>query len=144
MTVSETLKKNWIYIAFVIIVIIPLMYVIVSFVMMMNEPSYALIIEEMNDSDVVETAGYWNNGAFIYTSNPFINLTEEDFKTFPKLSPIIRDKSQKSSYMGFNGRVTYRVNYWEDEHYTFVSHFGNNGYLEYKGERYWFGFMHVD
>jgi len=42
MTVSETLKKNWIYIALFIIVIIPLMYVIVSFVMMVNEPSYAL------------------------------------------------------------------------------------------------------
>ena len=83
MTISETLKKNWIYIAFVVIVILPLTYVIVSFVMMMNEPSYALIIEEMNDRDVVETAGYWDNGTFNHSSNPFINLTEEDFKTFP-------------------------------------------------------------
>lgn len=51
MTVSETLKKNWIYIVFVIIVIIPLMYVIVSFVMMVNEPSYALVLNELKDSD---------------------------------------------------------------------------------------------
>lgn len=129
MTVSETLKKNWIYIAFVIIVILPLTYFIVSFIMEMNEPSYAIIIEEMNDSDVVESAGIWYNGSFIYTTNPFINLTEEDFKTFPKLE-IIRDKSQKNSHVGVNGKVTYSVNYWEEEHYTFVSHFGNNGYLE--------------
>jgi hypothetical protein len=73
-----------------------------------------------------------------------MNLTEEDFKAFPKLAPIIRDKSQKSNHMGFNGRVNYLVNYWEDEHYTFISHFGYSGYLGYNGKRYWFNFMNVD
>ena len=120
------------------------MYVIVSLVMTNYEPSYALIIEELNDTEVINVQGYFaENGSFIQTSN-VINITEEDFKTFPKLAPIIRDKSQKSSYLSFNGRLTYRVDYWEEEHYTFVSHFGYNGHLEYKGKRYWFGFMHVD
>jgi hypothetical protein len=144
MPISETLKKNWIYIVFVIILILPLTYVIVSYIMIMNEPSYALTIEEMNDNDTIDSAGEWNNGTFVYTSNPFINLTEEDFKTFPKLAPIIRDKSQKSSDVGSNGRVAYRIDYWEEEHYTFVSRFGYNGYLEYKGKRYHFIFMNVD
>lgn len=110
----------------------------------MNEPSYALIIEELNDSEIIPFSGYFNEKGEVVNTTSVVSITEEDFKTFPKLAPIIRDKSQKSSYMGFNGRVTYRVNYWEEEHYTFVSHFGNSGYLEYKGKRYSFGFMHVD
>lgn len=146
MTISENLKKHWIYVVFIIIVIIPLMYVVVSFVMMANEPSYRLVIEELNESDDIQSGGYWENGSLIRTSNPAIaiKLTEEDFKTFPKLASIIQDRSQKSRYIGFNGRVTYWVDYWEDEHYTFVSHFGNNEVLEYKGKRYHFMFMNVD
>ena len=145
MTVSETLKKNWIFIVFGLIVIIPLMYVMISLVMTNYEPSYALIIEELNEGDVLENTNYWENGSLFTNYNPTtINLTEEDFKTFPKLAPIIRDKSQKSGDVGSNGRVTYQVYYWEDEHYPFVSHFGDGGYLEYKGKRYRFGFIHVD
>jgi hypothetical protein len=100
----------------------------------------ALIIEELNDSYVVESAGIWYNGSFIYTTNPFIDLTEEDFKIFPKLE-IIRDNSQKSS----SDMATYfRIKMWVDEKSAFVSHFGEGGYWEYQGKRYWFGFMNTD
>jgi hypothetical protein len=142
MTIYETLKKYW-YVPLVIIAIPPLLFWIGITVVAMNSAPYALIIEEFKDSDVVDTAGYWNNGSFFYTSNPFINVTEEDFETFPKLE-MIREKNQKNSYIGINGRVTYRTKYWEGEHYTFISHFGDGGYLEYKGKHYWFGFMHTD
>jgi hypothetical protein len=142
MTISETLKKYW-YIPFVIIAIPPLLYWIGVTVVAMNHYPYALIIEEMNDSYVVESAGYWVNGAFIYTSNPFINLTEEDFKTFPKLE-IIRDKSPNNSYVNVNGRVSYRIKYRVDETSAFESRFGSRGYFVYKGKHYWFGFMNTD
>ena len=54
MTVSETLKKNWIFIVLGLIVILPLMYVMISLVMTNYEPSYGLTIEELNDGDVLE------------------------------------------------------------------------------------------
>jgi hypothetical protein len=127
MTLSETLKKYW-YIPFAIFGILFLSYFIL-FVMMVNEPSYGLIIYELGNSNQPSNA---------------IMLTEEDFKVFPKLAPIIRDKSQKPSYIDNEGRNTYTVKYWEDEHYAFVSHFGNWGDLEYKGKHYRFLFMNVD
>ena len=142
MTISATLEKYW-YIPFLIIAIPVLLYWIGITVVAMNHAPYALIIEERNASDIIYSAGDWDNGTFIYTSNPFINLTEEDFKTFPKLE-IIRDKSQINSYVNIDGRVTYRIKYYEVEHFAFVMHFGENGYLEYKGKHYWFGFMHTD
>jgi hypothetical protein len=132
MTISEILEKYW-YIPFLIIAIPALLYWIGITVVAMNHAPYALIIEEMNDSYVVESAGYWNNGSFVYTSDPFINLTEEDFKTFPKLE-IIRDQSQKM----------YGIKYWVDETSAFQSRFGSSGYLEYKEKHYWFGFMNKD
>jgi hypothetical protein len=144
MTFHETLKEKWIYIAFVIIVIIPLMYVIVSFVMMVNEPSYALVLEELNDSEVIQFTGYFTeNGSIIQTSN-VINLTEEDFRLFPKLAPIIRDKDQKALYVNRQDRQVYHVNIWDDEYSAFVSQIGSSGYLGYNGKRYHFAFMHVD
>ena len=127
MTFFETLKKYW-YVPFAIFGILLLSYFIL-FVMMVNDPSYRLYVYELNDSH--------------HPSNA-ITLTEEDFKVFPKLAPIIRDKSQKPSYTDSEGRSTYYVHYWENEHYAFVSHFGKRGDLEYKGKINRFDFMHVD
>jgi hypothetical protein len=144
MTVSETLKKNWIYIAFVIIVIIPLMYVIVSFVMMVNEPSYALVLNELKDSDNPNLLIECCNDAGDFVQKSFvIPLTEEDFEKFPKLASIMRDKNQKPSYEDNEGRPVYQVYISDEEKGAFESQFPG-GYLEYKGKRYHFAFLHVD
>jgi hypothetical protein len=145
MTVPETLKKNWIYIAFVIIVILPLIYVAVAFVMMVNEPSYALELYELNDSDACQPTGYYTENYTIAAKKYNATLlTEEDFKEFPKLAPIIRDRNQKPSFADSKGKGVYHVSYWEEEHSAFTDHFGLFGCLEFKGKRYNFNFMHVD
>lgn len=68
-----------------------------------------------------------------------IPLTEEDFKEFPILASIIRDKSQKPDYGS-----SYRVDFWIDGYSAFTYHFSLFGCLEYQKKRYNFNFMQVD
>jgi hypothetical protein len=72
-----------------------------------------------------------------------IHLTEEDFKKFPKLAPIIRDKTQRIRVISNDGkRITYTIFLTDDERYQFVSLYfppkSNNlsRFFEYNGKYY--------
>ena len=109
-----------------------------------NEPNYALVLNELNDGDAIQPTNYYSENYTIGQTYEVTPLTEEDFKVFPILASIIRDKSQKPIYVDNKGRGVYHVPFWEDEHSAFTSRFGLSGCLEYKGKRYNFVFMHVD
>jgi len=147
MTSSEPKKNIWnivvpIMVTLLIVFIVGLSYWFWSSVV--NEPSYALVINELNDGDVLQPTGYYTENYTIGQTNKDCTLTEEDFRTFPKLAPIIRDKSQKPDFVDKEGRGVYHVDYWEDEHSAITSRFGLFGCFEYKEKRYNFNFMHVD
>ena len=143
MTVSETLKKYW-YVPFAIFGILLLSFFIVIFAMMMYNPSYSLRVVELNDSEGIQPTGYYTENYTIGQTSKVSTLTEEDFKVFPKLAPIIRDKSQKPGFVDNEGRDVYYVDYWEEEHSAFTSRFGLFGCLEYRGKYYNFMFMNVN
>jgi len=143
MTLSETLKKYW-YVPFAIFGILLLCYFIVLFVMISNEPSYRLYLFELNDNSRIQPTGYYTENYTIGYKSQVFTLTEEDFKVFPKLAPIIRDKNQKPGFVDNEGSIVYTVAYREDEHSAFTSRFGLFGCLEYKGKYYNFNFINVD
>jgi hypothetical protein len=144
MTISETLKKNWIYIVFIIIVILPLMYVGAIIIVSINEPNYRLEVKKLNEN---ETPNFLiiccDEKGDMVQKTFLIPLTEEDFTQFPELASIIRDENVKSSYADYEGRLYYYVSLSDEEKYAIESHYPG-GYLEYKGNRYHISFMHVD
>jgi hypothetical protein len=83
------------------------------------------------------------NQSFVPQKN-IISLTNEDFKVFPKLAPVIRDETQKPIGTLANGEILYRIPLTGDERHTFHEHYmpyytgeiTNDRFLEYKGKYY--------
>ena len=95
---------------------------------MIHDPVSTIFIYELNSSVIPQENS--------------ISLTEEDFKVFPKLAPVIRDKTQKAVVIMDDGRLLYKISLFEeDERYTFTIRYGSSGFFEYKGKYYSYGLM---
>ncbi len=132
MAISETLKKQWkLLIAILaIIVIVFIAYSIWSHQVSVGWGTNSrLFITEINESGVP-------NGNIIH-------ITEEDFKKFPKLASVIRDKTQRIDQISNNGtRIHYKLFLTDDERAQFSSlYFPPNPdnldrFFEYNGKYY--------
>ncbi len=134
MTFFETLKKQWkVLIAILaIIVIISVAYSIWSYQVSVGWGTTSqLYITEINESGVP-------NGNIIH-------ITEEDFKKFPKLASVIRDKTQRIDQISNNGTwIHYKLFLTDDERAQFSSlYFPPNPdnldrFFEYNGKYYYY------
>jgi len=135
MIISETLKKR-LKILIAILAVIVIVFVGYS---IWNFWNYQVSI------------GWGTNAGFDLTeinesSTPhgnIVHLTEEDFKKFPKLAPVIRDKTQRVMGVSDNGtRIHYTVHRTDDEKVQFTSlYFPPNPdnlhrFFEYNGKYY--------
>jgi hypothetical protein len=146
MTSSEPKKNIWNIVVPIMVILLIVFIVGISYLFWsnMNEPSYSLVINELKDGDAIQPINYYTENYTIGQKYEVTPLSEDDFKVFPILASIIRDKTQKPIYVDDEGRGTYHIPFWEDGHSAFTSRFGLSGGLEYKGKRYNFAFMHVD
>ena len=121
MTFSETLKKRW----FVLVAILGIIILLICFVfinMIGNVPSEIIFIYELNGSVVPQ--------------GNIISLTENDFKVFPKLAPVIRDLTEKPVETTNDGRLLYKIHLYDNERSAFIPLYGSSGFFEYKGKYY--------
>jgi hypothetical protein len=134
MVISETLKKQWkLLIAILgIIVIIFIAYSIWSYQISVGWGTNSrLFITEINESGVP-------NGNIIH-------ITEKDFKKFPKLASVIRDKTQRIDQTSHNGTwIDYKLFLTDHERAQFLSLYclpipGNpDRFFEYNGKYYYY------
>jgi hypothetical protein len=88
-----------------------------------EDPSATIFIYELNSSVVPQGNS--------------ISLTADDFKVFPKLAPVIRDKTQKKAVgLKDDDRILYKIPLTSAEQSTFDLHYGSSGYFEYNGTYY--------
>jgi hypothetical protein len=132
MAISETLKKQW-KVLIAILAIIVIVYIANSIWSYQVSVGWGttsrLYITEINESGVP-------NGNIIH-------ITEEDFKKFPKLAPVIRDKTQRISGVSNNGTlISYTVFLTDNESSQFSSLYfppnpdNLNRFFEYNGKYY--------
>jgi hypothetical protein len=136
MAISETLKKQWkVLIAILgIIVIAFIAYSIWAHQVSVGWGTNSQIdIIEINESGVPQGI--------------IVHLTEEDFKKFPKLAPVIRDKTQRIRGVSNDGkRITYTVFLTDEEKVQITSlYFPSNPdnlkrFFEYNGKYYAYDF----
>ena len=134
MTISEILKRRWIILIAIlaIIVIASIAYSIWSYQVSVGWGTNSrLFITEINESGVP-------NGNIIH-------ITEEDFKKFPKLASVIRDKTQRIDQISNNGTwIHYKLFLTDDERAQFSSlYFPLNPdnlerFFEYNGKYYYY------
>lgn len=79
-----------------------------------------------------------------------ISLIDEDFKEFPQLASIVRDKNQKPTRIFEDGTRFYMIPLTEDEMYEFnrrywsnYSGFENRRLFEYKGKYYEYDYPQI-
>jgi hypothetical protein len=105
MTFIEILKKRW-YVCIAIFVVIILLLNWYGFITLFGKESFSTVhLSELNDSVVPQGKS--------------ISLTEEDFKQFPQLASIIRDKNQNAAH-------SYTILFTADEYNWFVSRYWSN------------------
>jgi len=83
MNIFETLKKRW-YVLIAILGIVIFLMILACFSAIIGDPSATIFIYELNTSVVPQGNS--------------ISLTAEDFRVFPKLAPVVRDKTQKKQW----------------------------------------------
>jgi len=130
MTFIEILKKRW-YVFIVILVII---------IIFLNLP---LIFSLFTGESFSTLRLYELNGSYIPQGIHF-SLTEEDFKEFPQLALIIRDKKQNPIQIHDDGTRFYMVPLTANERDRFKGRYWLNStgedrrIFEYKGKYYEF------
>jgi hypothetical protein len=134
MTISEMLKRRWkmLIAILAIIVIVYYAYSIWSYQVSVGWGTNSrLFITEMNESGVP-------NGNIIH-------ITEEDFKKFPKLAYVMRDKTQRIDQISNNGTwIHYKLFLTDNERSQFSSlYFPPNPdnlerFFEYNGKYYYY------
>ncbi len=128
MTFIEILKKRW-YVFIVILVII---------IIFLNLP---LIFSLFTGESFSTLRLYELNGSYIPQGIHF-SLTEEDFKEFPQLALIIRDKKQNPIQIHDDGTRFYMVPLTANEMDTFNGRYWLNKsgedsrFFEYHGKYY--------
>jgi len=121
-TLSEILKKRW-YFFIAILGIVVFLLVLDGFNAITGDPSATIFIYELNSSVVPQGTS--------------ISLTAGDFKVFPKLAPVIRDKTQKKAVgLKDDDRNLYKISLTSAEWSTFTPRYGSSGFFEYKGKYY--------
>jgi hypothetical protein len=112
MNYVEILKKRWyVFIVFFVIVIFLLNWS--GVITIIGKESFStLYLVESNESVVPQ--GYT------------FSLTEDDFKEFPQLASIIRDKTTKPTYIYKNGIRSYHVQLSSEEYSRFLSRYWSN------------------
>jgi hypothetical protein len=112
MTYIEILKKRW-YVFIAILVIIILLLYWFGFITLIGGGSFSTLrLYELNES--------------VVTQGNSISLTEEDFKEFPQLASIIRDKNTKPTLIDKNGIRYYEVNFSSNEFNRFIARYWSN------------------
>ena len=130
MTFIEILKKQW-YVFIVILVII---------IILLNSSS---IFSLFTGESFSTLRLYELNGSYIPQGIHF-SLTEEDFKEFPQLASIIRDKNQNPIQTFDDGTRFYMIPLTVDERDRFKARYWLNStgedrrIFEYKGKYYEF------
>jgi hypothetical protein len=132
MTSSETLKRRWYVVIFGIIIII---FILVAFwPAIFDRPTPSISLTKINESGIPR--------------GTIIHLSDEDFKEFPMLSPVIRDNTRSGVVYANGTRISYVVGLSWEEADKFNSKFKNYSsnyttgesetYFEYKGQYYSF------
>jgi hypothetical protein len=132
MTFSETLKRRW-YVVVLIIVVVFILAIISIPIIISPHPGVDLT-KKVNESGVPRGTIY--------------HLSDEDFKEFPMLSPVIRDNTKRGIVYANGTRILYVVGLSWEEMYKFNSKFKvystnyttgeSETYFEYKGQYYSF------
>jgi hypothetical protein len=117
------------YVIILVILIIVFVWVFMSATSeIFNPPGPHMLISKINESGIHE--------------GEIIHLSDEDFKEFPFLAPIIRDKSQHEVSSNKNRtRIDYYVELsWEEKDKILASKFftRSNKFFEYQGNYYSF------
>ncbi len=120
MTMSETMKKRW-YISVAILGIVIFSLLWFGFITINGKEGYStLVLTELNNS--------------VIPQGIIISLTDEDFKEFPQIAMIVRDKNQKTVKISSDGTRFYIIYFTEEERYKFIRRYWGN----FKGEPYRF------
>jgi hypothetical protein len=128
MTIIEILKKRWYVFMMILVIIIILLNLSSIFSLFTGESFSTLRLYELNGSYIPQGIHF--------------SLTEEDFKEFPQLALIIRDKNQKPIQTFDDGTRFYMVPLTETEMNRFNGRYWlnstgeNRRIFEYKGKYY--------
>jgi len=142
MTSPETSNKGW-KIVFTLLAIIFIVFSLVIFnwngfmTLIGRGESYSTLrLYEFNESVIPQGYG--------------ISLTEKDFKEFPELASIVRDKNQKPTRIFEDGTRFFMLPFTEDEMYRFkdrfwtnYSGFENRRLFEYNGKYYEYDYPQI-
>jgi len=123
MTFIEIFIKRWyVYSVILVLGVIILLLFLVGISSSFGKESFSTVhMYEFNES--------------VIPQGNSISLTEDDFKEFPQLASIIRDKNQKSTH-------SYTILLTSDEYYKFIGRYWSNSsgenqrFFEYKGNYY--------
>jgi len=127
MTFNEILKKRWyVLIAFFVIVFFLLNWF--GVITIIGKESFSTLhLYESNES--------------VIPQGHTITLTEDDFKDFPQLASIIRDKKTNPTVIYKNGIRAYHIPFSSKEYSLFLSRYWSNSsgsedrrIFEYKGK----------
>ena len=136
MTHIEFLKKRW-YVVIAILVFVIFLLNWFGFITIIGEESFSTLHL------------YESNESFIPQGHT-ISLTEEDFKEFPQLASIIRDKNTNPTVIYKNGIRSYHISFSSDEYSRFISRYWSNWsrsedrrIFEYKGKYYEYDFPEI-
>jgi hypothetical protein len=128
MTIIEILKKRWYVFMMILVIIIILLNLSSIFSLFTGESFSTLRLYELNGSYIPQGIHF--------------SLTEEDFKEFPQLALIIRDKNPKPIQTFDDGTRFYMVPLTETEMNRFNGRYWlnstgeNRRIFEYKGKYY--------
>jgi hypothetical protein len=135
MTLMDILRKRW-YVIIAIFVIIIFLLNWFGFITIIGKESFSTLrLYELNES--------------VIPQGHTISLTEEDFKEFPQLGSIIRDKNSKPTVISKMGIRSYEIPFSSEEYDRFIARywsnvsrsevdrpFPHNRIFEYKGKYY--------
>jgi hypothetical protein len=112
MTFIEILKKQWYLFIVILVIIVILLNLSSIFSLFAGESFSTLRLYELNGSYIPQGIHF--------------SLTEEDFKEFPQLALIVRDKNQKPMQIFNDGTKFYMVSLTSNEMERFNSRYWLN------------------
>jgi hypothetical protein len=133
MASSDSSDKGW------IIVVAILVILFLGTILALSNWAGVMTLVGRGESD--STLYLYELNQSVAPQGNMISLTEEDFKTYPKLAPVIRDNKQKPIQILKNGNRLYTIPLTMEERYDYYPLVDK--ILEYEGKYYSYGIPEI-
>jgi len=142
MTSSDTSEKSWV----IVITILVILFIGAIFAL----SNWGSVMALVGHGESYSTLRLYEFNENVVPQGNSISLTEADFKEFPQLALLIRDKKQKPTRIFDDGTRFFMIPLTSDEMYKFNDHFWSNysglenrRLFEYKGKYYEYDYPQI-